>query len=115
MRNRLKAQLEHRAVLVSRRFQRCLSFQFGLTSAAMAPHWVHAIRDNAETIGLTQKSIPVDNVMAQSRQDQSDAACPRSAAKTALLSGAPQGLAILNKPGASMPRDYDPNRLGGLS
>ena len=68
MRNRLQAQLEHRAVLVSRRFQRFLSFQFGLTSAAMAPHWVHAIRDNAETIGLTQKSIPVDYVMAQSRR-----------------------------------------------
>ncbi len=46
-----------------------------------------AIRDNAENIGLTQKSIAVDQIMAQSRQEQDEAAYLRSASKTALLSG----------------------------
>jgi hypothetical protein len=46
-----------------------------------------AIRDWNETLGLTKKSIDVDNIMAQSAQEQSDAAYLRSSAKTALLGG----------------------------
>jgi hypothetical protein len=46
-----------------------------------------AIRDWNETLGLTQKSIAVDQIMAQSAQEQSDAAYLRSSAKTALLGG----------------------------
>jgi hypothetical protein len=43
-----------------------------------------AVRDGHETLGLTQKSINVDNT---SNQEASDAAYMRSAAKTALLAG----------------------------
>jgi hypothetical protein len=46
-----------------------------------------AIRDWNETLGLTKKSIDVDNIMAQSQQEDSDAAFLRSSAKTALLGG----------------------------
>lgn len=46
-----------------------------------------AIRDNAENIGLSQKSIAVDQIMAQSRQEQDEAAYLRSASKAALFSG----------------------------
>jgi hypothetical protein len=46
-----------------------------------------AIRDWNETLGLTQKTIAVDQIMAQSAQEQSDAAYLRSSAKTALLGG----------------------------
>jgi hypothetical protein len=46
-----------------------------------------AIRDWNETLGLTEKSISVDNVLAQSRQQDSDAAYLRQAGKTALMSG----------------------------
>jgi hypothetical protein len=46
-----------------------------------------AIRDWNETLGLTQKSISIDQIMAQSAQEQSDAAYLRSSAKTALLGG----------------------------
>jgi hypothetical protein len=42
-----------------------------------------AVRDLNETLGLTQKSIAVDQIMAQSAQEESDAAYLRSAAKTA--------------------------------
>lgn len=46
-----------------------------------------AIRDTAENIGLTQKTIAVDQIMAQSRQEQDEAAYLRSASKQALLAG----------------------------
>ena len=46
-----------------------------------------AIRDWSETLGLTNKRIAVDNILAQSRQEQADAAYLRSAGKTALLGG----------------------------
>lgn len=46
-----------------------------------------AIRDWNETLGLTKKSIDVDNIMAQSQQEASDAAYLRSASKYALLGG----------------------------
>jgi hypothetical protein len=46
-----------------------------------------AIRDWNETLGLTKKSIDVDNIIAQSRQEDSDAAYLRSASKYALLGG----------------------------
>lgn len=46
-----------------------------------------AIRDTHEQLGLTQKSIAVDNILAQSRQQEAEAAYLRSAGKSALLSG----------------------------
>ena len=46
-----------------------------------------AIRDWSEALGTTQKSIAIDQIMAQSAQEQSDAAFLRSSAKTALLGG----------------------------
>lgn len=46
-----------------------------------------AIRDSAENIGLTQKAIAVDQIMAQSRREQDEAAYLRSAGKQALLAG----------------------------
>jgi hypothetical protein len=46
-----------------------------------------AYRDQQEELGLTKKSIDVDNIMAQARQDESDAAYLQSSAKFALLSG----------------------------
>jgi hypothetical protein len=46
-----------------------------------------ALRDWTEQIGLTKKSIDVDQLMAQSRQEQSGATFLRASAKTALLSG----------------------------
>lgn len=46
-----------------------------------------AIRDTNEQFGLTQKSIAVDNIMAQARQQEAEAAYLRSAGKSALLSG----------------------------
>ena len=46
-----------------------------------------AYRDQQETLGLTKKSIDVDNIMAQARQDDSDALYLRSSAKYALQGG----------------------------
>jgi hypothetical protein len=46
-----------------------------------------AIRDWNESLGLTNKSIAVNNLLAQSKQQESDAAYLRSASKTALLGG----------------------------
>jgi hypothetical protein len=46
-----------------------------------------AVRDWSEQIGLTQKSIAVDNIVAQSRQQEAEATYLRAAGKTALLSG----------------------------
>jgi hypothetical protein len=46
-----------------------------------------AVRDTQEQIGLTQKSIAVDNKLAQARQDDSDAAYLHQAGKYALLGG----------------------------
>jgi hypothetical protein len=46
-----------------------------------------AIRDWNETLGLTKKSIDVDNILAQSRQEMDDAAYLRSAGKQALTMG----------------------------
>jgi hypothetical protein len=46
-----------------------------------------AVRDWSETLGNTQKSITIDNIMAQSRQQQDEAAFLKASAKTALLSG----------------------------
>jgi hypothetical protein len=63
-----------------------------------------AIRDNAENIGLTQKSIAVDQIMAQSRQEQDEAAYLRSASKSALLSGdISAGADILSALGKAIP------------
>lgn len=64
-----------------------------------------AIRDNAENIGLSQKSIAVDQIMAQSRQEQDEAAYLRSASKAALFSGkidaASDVISALNKGAAA--------------
>ena len=68
-----------------------------------------AIRDWHEQLGLTQKSIALDNILSQSRQEESEALYLRSAAKTALLAGDisagagllggfAQGFNALNKP-----------------
>jgi hypothetical protein len=46
-----------------------------------------AVRDTVEQTGLTQKSIAVDNKLAQARQDDSDAAYLHQAGKYALLGG----------------------------
>jgi hypothetical protein len=60
----------------------------GVRAAARAdPTPGAAVRDWNGTLGLTKKSIDVDNIIAQSNQEASDAAYMRSAAKTALLSG----------------------------
>jgi hypothetical protein len=85
-----------------------------------------AIRDWHETLGLTQKSIAVDQIMAQSAQEDSEAAYLRSAAKAALtagqisaaaslLGGAGKAFAGLGDSAASVvPKDYDPNKLSSL-
>jgi hypothetical protein len=84
-----------------------------------------AIRDTNEQFGLTQKSIAVDNIMAQARQQEDEAAYLRSAGKSALLSGyisagaslfGAVGQALIPKAGpqSSMPAGYDPNSLSGL-
>jgi hypothetical protein len=46
-----------------------------------------AYRDYQEQIGNTQKSITVTNILAQSQQQEADAAYLRSAGNAALLSG----------------------------
>jgi hypothetical protein len=46
-----------------------------------------AISDTTEQRGLAQKSIAVDNIVAQSQQEEAEASYLRSAGKTALLSG----------------------------
>jgi hypothetical protein len=84
-----------------------------------------AVRDWNETLGLAKKSIDVDNIIAQSNQEASDAAYMRSAAKTALLSGEisagaglaggiGQGLSGLGGAKSSMLAGYNPNSLSGL-
>ena len=84
-----------------------------------------AIRDWNETLGLTKKSIDVDNIMAQSQQEDSDADYLRSASKYALLGGElgagatllggiGQGLAAFGKPASVVPAGYDPNKLSSL-
>jgi hypothetical protein len=45
-----------------------------------------AIRDNAEAIGTDQRTITVNSILQQSRQDTADAAYYRGAAKDALFS-----------------------------
>jgi hypothetical protein len=84
------------------------------------------VRDWNETLGLTKKSINVDNIIAQPNREASDAAYMRSAAKTALLSGyigagagllggIGQGLSGLGGGApSSMPKGYNPNSLSGL-
>jgi hypothetical protein len=79
-----------------------------------------------ETLGLTQKSIAVDNILAQSRQEDAEAAYLRQAGKSALLSGEisagagllggiGQGLSGLGGGApSSMPKGYNPNSLSGL-
>jgi hypothetical protein len=46
-----------------------------------------AVRDYTEQVGTEQKNIKVDSILAQSQQDEADAAYLRSASSTALLSG----------------------------
>jgi hypothetical protein len=46
-----------------------------------------AYRDSQEDLGLTKKTIDVDNIQQQARQDESDAAYLQSTAKYALLGG----------------------------
>ena len=46
-----------------------------------------AFRDNQEAIGSDQRSITVNSILQQSRQDTADAAYYRSAAKDALFAG----------------------------
>jgi hypothetical protein len=46
-----------------------------------------AVRDYTEQIGTERKNIQVDSILAQSQQDESDAAYLRSASSDALLSG----------------------------
>jgi hypothetical protein len=45
------------------------------------------VRDYHESIGLSQKAIAVDQITAQARQEESEAAYLRGAAKSALFSG----------------------------
>ena len=84
-----------------------------------------AIRDLHESLGLTQKSIAVDQIMAQSQQEASDAAYLRSASKYALLGGSARcrskpvrrdrsGPDSLGKPASVVPAGYDPNKLSSL-
>jgi hypothetical protein len=85
-----------------------------------------AVRDYHEQVGLTQKSIAVDNVLAQARQEADEAAYLRQAGKTALLSGyIGAGADILKGIGAglsglgggspsSAPAGYNPNSLSSL-
>jgi hypothetical protein len=85
-----------------------------------------AIRDWNEQLGLTKKSIDVDNIMAQSAQEDSDAAYLRSASKYALLGGdlgaAGTVLGAIGKaaagfggsPASVVPAGYNPNSLSGL-
>lgn len=46
-----------------------------------------AVRDYAEDVGTTQKTIQVDSILQQSQQDEADAAYLRKASSNALLSG----------------------------
>lgn len=46
-----------------------------------------AVRDYAEKIGTEQKTIQVDSILAQSQQQEADAAYMRKSASDALLSG----------------------------
>jgi hypothetical protein len=46
-----------------------------------------AVRDWHEQLGLTQKTIAVDQIVAQTEQEESDAKYLRAAGKTALLGG----------------------------
>jgi hypothetical protein len=46
-----------------------------------------AIRDNQEQIGIDQKNITVDSILAQSNQDRNDANYYKSAASSALFAG----------------------------
>ena len=46
-----------------------------------------AVRDYQEMIGTRQKTITVDNILAQTQQNEADAAFYRNAASSALLSG----------------------------
>jgi hypothetical protein len=71
-----------------------------------------AVRDLHESLGLTQKSSADDQIMAQSAQEESDAAYLRSASKYALLAGElGAGATLLGGIGQG---DYDPNMLSGL-
>lgn len=65
-----------------------------------------AVRDNQEMIGNEQKTIAVDSILSQARQDQADAAYYRSAADDALFAGkigaaagVAKGLASIGRPG----------------
>jgi hypothetical protein len=46
-----------------------------------------AVRDYVETTGTEKKNISVDSILAQSQEDEANAAYLRSASNTALLSG----------------------------
>jgi hypothetical protein len=46
-----------------------------------------AIRHYADTVGTEQKNIQVDSILAQSQQDEADAAYLRKSASDALLAG----------------------------
>jgi hypothetical protein len=46
-----------------------------------------AYRNQQEQLGLSQKAIAVDQILAQSRQEENEAAYLRSAGKSALMSG----------------------------
>jgi hypothetical protein len=84
-----------------------------------------AVRDTQEQRGLTQKSIAVDQIMAQSQQEEAEATYLRSAGKAALLSGeigagadilGAVGKAVtgLGGPASVVPAGYNPNQLSGL-
>jgi hypothetical protein len=73
-----------------------------------------AVRDFHEEIGLSQKSIAVENILAQSQQQLAEAAYLRQAGKTALLSGyigagadIAKGVSMAFSPGSS------PGSIGG--
>jgi hypothetical protein len=84
-----------------------------------------AVSDTTEQRGLAQKSIAVDNIVAQSQQEEAEATYLRSAGKTALLSGdigagadilGAVGKAVtgLGGPASVAPAGYDPNKLSSL-
>jgi hypothetical protein len=84
-----------------------------------------AVGDWNETLGLTKKSIDVDNIIAQSNQEagmrpicarlprprsSADASAPARVSPVASA----KGLSGLGGGGSSMPKGYNPNSLSGL-
>ena len=83
------------------------------------------MRDWNEQLGLTNKTIAIDNIMAQTEQEDAEAKYLRQAGKQALLLGYIGAGADILKGiagaipsggggGSSMPAGYNPNSLSGI-